>query len=329
MYDLTMPQQGGCDCDGDSFDICIEPALINSKINKPIVVDIDDKKSAIPIDYNTENIVNYEYNSRDSRIGEITNVATSILNQCTDDKNWQKINEDNVSLLRLFQGKEIDFLKTGYRWVLNKGLRRYLKKIPYFLLYNYPEKLNVYNKIKEINKATDKEDRIPYNAYKSSSPMNELCDYICQWERHNLIWKRDVVNTGYLLINSSYNLSNKHIIKNIKNIYNDFKVDFQKILNDNEEDKQFDILYDEYRKKLTVIKLSYEHLANYCISVAYRSISEDKTLCWSIFGDVILKNLKNNSPNKIHSEIVEVKKYEADAYEFLGKYYKLVESEAN
>ena len=74
--------------------------------------------------------------TRGSRIGELTNVATSIINQNTIDPSYQKMNDDNVSLLRIFQGKEIDYLKTGVRWQMNKGLRRYLKKLPYFLLYN-------------------------------------------------------------------------------------------------------------------------------------------------------------------------------------------------
>ena len=169
MYDLTMPQQGGCDADGDSFYLCYDPLIVSSKINKPIVVDIDDKKSSNAVEYNQENIINYECNSRDNRIGEITNVATSILNQYTEDEYWQNVNADKVSLLRLYQGKEIDFIKVGYRWVLTKNLRKHLKRLPYFLLYNYPKKLNVYNKIRRINKENNNEDRIPYNAYRSPS----------------------------------------------------------------------------------------------------------------------------------------------------------------
>ena len=90
MYDLSMPQQGGMDEDGDSVFLCYNPIIVNSKIDKPIVVDIDDKKSVKEVDYNQDNIVEYECNSRDNRIGEITNIATSILNQYTEDKTWQK-----------------------------------------------------------------------------------------------------------------------------------------------------------------------------------------------------------------------------------------------
>jgi hypothetical protein len=325
MYDLSMPQQGGMDEDGDSVFLCYNPIIVNSKIDKPIVVDIDDKKSVKEVDYNQDNIVEYECNSRDNRIGEITNIATSILNQYTEDKTWQKINSDNVSLLRLYQGKEIDYVKTGFRWVINRSLRKYLKKLPYFLLYNYPQKLNVYNRIKMINKENDVENRIPYNAYKSPSPLNELCEYICQWEKHNIIWDRKVTNTGHLLINNNYDLSNKHIIKKIKSIYNEFKNDFKIALSKENSEDCIDAIFEHYKKKLMEITLDIEHLANYCIKVAYSSISQDKVLCWYCFGDIMLKNLRNNSNNYKQYKIIEVDQKENDTYEFLGKYYKLIE----
>lgn len=322
MYDLSMPQQGGMDLDADAVMLCHNPIAVNSKIDKPIVVDIDDKKATSAVEYNQENIIKYECNSRDNRIGEITNIATSILNQYTEDKKWKKINSDNVSLLRLYQGKEIDFIKVGYRWILSKNLRKYLKKLPYFLLYNYPKKLSVYNKIRRINKANNYEDKIPYNAYRSPSPLNELCEYVNQWERHNINWDRSVLNNGYLLVDQSLVLENKHIIKKIRNIYDEFKIDFQKIF---DEDSDYDVVIDNYKKKLSEISLDSKILANYCIKVAYRSISEDKVLCWTLFGDEMLKNLKYNSKDTKQYKIVESTKDEKNIYEFLGKYYQLQE----
>lgn len=104
MYDLTMQQQGGMDMDGDSVFLTNNEIIVNSKIHRHIVVDLEDKIGADPVDYNLDNIVKYELNSRDSRIGEITNIATSILNQYTKNEKWKKINEDNIALLRLYQG---------------------------------------------------------------------------------------------------------------------------------------------------------------------------------------------------------------------------------
>lgn len=36
--------------------------------------------------------------------GEITNIATSILNRCPEDEEVKKMYADDVSLLRLYQG---------------------------------------------------------------------------------------------------------------------------------------------------------------------------------------------------------------------------------
>ena len=322
MYDLSMPQQGGMDDDGDSVYLSHNRYILESKINSPIVVDIDDKKSSGAVDYNQDNIITYECNSRDNRIGEITNIATSILNQYTEDKKWQQINADNISLLRLYQGKEIDFIKNGFRWIISKNLRQYLKRLPYFLLFNYPKKLDVYNKIRDINKGNDNEDKIPYNAYKSPSPLNELSEYIYQWEKHNIIWDRSVVNSGDLLINQDLDLSNKHIMKKIRNIYDEFKIDFQKIV---EEEGKLNVILGKYKVKLSEIQLDKETLANYCIKVAYRTVSEDKLLCWSLFGNYMVKNLKQNSIIHKQYTIEEVEKGKVGSYEFLGKYFKLQE----
>ncbi|MVP00809.1 RNA dependent RNA polymerase [Paenibacillus lutrae] len=322
MYDLTMPQQGGADEDGDSFFLSPDKTLIESKINKPIVVDIEDKLSVTPVEYDLENIIQYECNSRDNRIGEITNIATAILNQYTENEEIQKINDDNVSLLRLYQGKEIDFIKTGYRWVISKNLRNYLKKIPYFLLYNYPKKLDVYLKIREANKHTAAEDKIPSNAFKSPSALNELCDYVCQWENTRLKWDRSAVNNGHLLINPEMDCSDRGIIKQIKRILLAFRSDLQTTI---QEEKDFDVLLTKYRDEVNKLPLTEEYLANYFILVSYRSIQEDKVLCWSLFGDTILANLRKNGGNKKQSKITQVEEKTADSFEFLGNYYSFTE----
>lgn len=319
MYDLTMQQQGGMDEDGDAVFLCNDDILVNSKIDRPIVVDMEDKISAKPVEYSLDNIVKYECNSRDNRIGEITNIATAILNQYTENEKWIKINEDNVSLLRLYQGKEIDFLKTGFRWVITKGLRKYLKKLPYFLLYNYPKKLTVYNRIKKINHDNQREDRIPYNAFRSPSPMNELCDYINQWEKKKIFWDKSLINNGHLLVDTELDLSDKKLIKDIKKLYNKFEVDFRDAL---DMDKDLDNIIKQYELKLNNLMLDKKLLANYCIKTAYMTTGTDKVLCWSLFSDEMLKNLRNNSDERKECEIVETTY--ADGENFLGKYYKLI-----
>lgn len=104
MYDISAPQQGGADFDGDIFYLSDDPIIINSKIDKPIILDVEDKVTAKSKQYTKENIVEYEVMTRDNRIGEITNVATSIENRYTTNQDIQKTYDDYSSLLRIFQG---------------------------------------------------------------------------------------------------------------------------------------------------------------------------------------------------------------------------------
>ena len=226
MYDVSLPQQGGADCDGDIFLLCNEPIIIDSKIEKHIILDIEDKVTAQSKPYTKENIIEYEVMTRDNRIGEITNVATSIENRYTTNEDIKTLYSNYASLLRCYQGKEIDFLKTGFRWQMNSGLRKHLKQLPYFLLYNYPSKLKTYKTLLEKNKQIEnKEDKVKLNAYHSPSPMNELCDYICTWEKKNILWDNDVnnlIDTRCLIINNALDLSDKKIMKICRRYINQY-----------------------------------------------------------------------------------------------------------
>ena len=299
-----------------------------------MIIDIEDKVTTDEKDYNQDSIVEYEMNSRDNRIGEITNIATSILNKYTTNPKSKKYYADKISLLRVMQGKEIDFLKTGVRWQLSQGLRKFSQQLPYFLLFNYPKKLKHYYKVKEHNKnVVDSKDKLPLNAYHSPSPMNELAEYICSWERKKVQWNRSVVDTSCLILDNDLKLDNQHIIKQIKHIINDFAIVWRnacqekdKCDDDNDIDN-LDAVILGYKEKLSKIVSDPTLLANYVIKASYSNISTNKTLAWSGYGDTIISNLKKNTPKIKHTQIVEVKDYVDNAKEYLGKYYVMIEDD--
>ena len=340
MYDISAPQQGGADFDGDIFFLCDEPIVIDSKIDKHIILDIEDKVTAQSKPYTKENLIEYEVMTRDNRIGEITNVATSIENRYTTNEDIKELYSNYSSLLRIFQGKEIDFLKTGFRWHMNNGLRKHLKQLPYFLLYNYPAKLKTYKTLSEKNKKVEnKEDKVKLNAYHSPSPMNELCDYICTWEKKNILWDNninDLVDTRCLIINNDLDLSDKKIRKICRRyinkyadvIHNHYKSN--KLTSGSEVYKNevnFDIIAKHYKDKLLdELKISEELLANYVISVSYNTFSISKSFAWSVFGNYIVQNLKDNSNPRKNISITEVPYKTNDSYEYLGKYYEFKEA---
>lgn len=333
MYDISAPQQGGADFDGDLFYLCDDPIVINSKIDKNIIIDIEDKATAKSLPYTKENIIEYEVMTRDNRIGEITNCSTNIENRYTTNEGVKKVYSDYSSLLRIFQGKEIDFLKTGVRWQLSGSLRKQLKQLPYFLLYNYPDKMKTYNKIREKNKQIENtKDKIKLNAYHSPSPMNELCEYICEWEKKHILWDNDsqnLIDSKCLIINNRLDLSNKKYLKLARRRINEYADELKKHFNMKENDSNNYISEEIVKKYKTIlseeIAENEETVANYVIKASYGSLSASKSLAWSGYGDYIIKNLKENSNHKRNISIKETPYITNDSYEYLGKYFEFTE----
>lgn len=338
MYDISAPQQGGADFDGDIFFLCDEPIVIDSKIDKHIILDIEDKVTAKSKPYTKENLIEYEVMTRDNRIGEITNVATSIENRYTTNEDIKQLYSNYSSLLRIMQGKEIDFLKTGFRWQMNKGLRKHLKQLPFFLLFNYPAKLKTYRTLSEKNKTVDnKEDKVKLNAYHSPSPMNELCDYICTWEKKNILWDNNIdnlIDTRCLIINNDLDLSDKKVTRIVRRYINEYADEIRKHINlhrekSDDEDHKFnmDEVVNRFKSRLMKeLKFDEEIIANYVIKVSYNSLSISKSLAWAGYADYIIKNLKDNSNPKKHISITEVPYKTNDSYEYLGKHYEFKEA---
>lgn len=336
MYDVSAPQQGGADFDGDIFLLCDDSLIINSKIDKPIILDIEDKVTAKSKPYTKENIIEYEVMTRDNRIGEITNAATSIENRYTTNDNIKNLYSNYSSLLRIFQGKEIDFLKTGFRWHMNNGLRKHLKQLPYFLLYKYPKKMKLYKNLCEKNKfISDSSKKLKLNAYHSPSPMNELCDYICTWEKRNILWDKcinDLVETRCLVVNNDLDLNDRSVIRICRKYINDYatalKLHYALNNSSNTDDLEqckfnFDLVVNDFKHRLKKnLNINDDYIANYVILTSYSSMSISKSFAWAAYGDYIIENLKNNTNPKRNIRINEVPYYVNDAYEYLGKYYE-------
>lgn len=339
MYDISLPQQGGADCDGDIFLLTDDPVIISSKIEKNIILDIEDKMTVSPKPYTKANITEYEITTRDNRIGEITNAATSIENKYTTNEEIRKVYSDYTSLLRIFQGKEIDFLKTGFRWHMNNGLKKHLDQLPYFLLFNYPSKLQKYKTITEKNKQLNKgEEKVLPNAYHSPSPMNELCDYICTWEKKNILWDHDIgslTDTRHLILNNSLDLSDKKIIRICRKYVNQYASEIKLHMAPKKEKPgerngsfSMDAVIQTYKKQLSeTLQMNEELIANYVIKTSYTSVSISKAFAWSAYGEYILGNLKNNTNPQKNISIREIPCKTDSSYEYLGKYYEFKEGD--
>lgn len=223
---------------------------------------------------------------------------------------------------------------------MSSGLRKHLKQLPYFLLFNYPKKLKTYNTLKDKNELIEsKEDKFKLNAYHSPSPMNELCDYICTWEKKNVMWDNDLKNlidTRVLIINNDLDLSDKNVCRIVRRYINNYadeikkhlemqKDNIKKTKSDYDDSDYFDIqlIVNKYKNDLfNELKINEETIANYVIKVSYNNFSISKSFAWSAYGDYIIKNLKSNSNPKRNISIEEVPYKTNDSFEYLGKYYE-------
>jgi hypothetical protein len=141
----------------------------------------------------------------------------------------------------------------------------------------------------------------------------------------------DTLNNLHLVIDLKEDCSNSELLKLIKNIYNNFTADYKKILDEDPEEEEFKLIFEKYEKLMYKLiekqSVSESVLINHCIKVAYKNKSEDKTLCWALFGNVMVENIKNNTPNRNRYIITDASSKDTDANEFLGNYYKLTVEE--
>ena len=233
----------------------------------------------------------------------------------------------NIGKPRVFR-KEIDYLKTGIRWQITSNLRKHLKQLPYFLLFNYPSKLKKYLSTIEKNKLIqNKEDKLKLNAYKSPSPMNELCEYINEWEKKKILWvnkNNDILDTQCLVVNNDLDLSDRAVIKICRKFINQYAEQLKahlKIRNEyfdvNDLTETFKIRVEKALPQLAEIEI-----ANYIIKTSYRNLSISKSFAWSAYGEYIIKNLKNNTNPQRNMLIREVPYKTNNTYEYLGKNYE-------
>jgi S-adenosylmethionine synthetase len=99
---------------------------------------------------------------------------------------------------------------------------------------------------------------------------------------------------------------------------------------ESDDSVDIDILLADYRKRLQqIIPNNDILLANYVIKLSYSSLTTSKTLAWQLFSDVIIRNLKDNSPEYKKSQIIEVPYKSSSSREYLGKNYQLIEGGKN
>lgn len=290
----------------------------------PITLDIQDKITAKETPYDKEHIVDFVKKSLDSRIGEISNCASSYHNKQVKNEEQRKLFDDYTCLLSVINGKEIDYVKTGVRWQVPIKIQKGVRPLPYFLKYKYP-----------------KQQKHNY----SKTKMNEHCWYIEKWQR-KLRFNNEFVNTSHCLIDNSieFNCEKLELVNNkLKKViikYKDLK-NQEKMARDYDKYKDFFIglnkeevestrfdwvgFYNETKNEfLKECDCTEKELTNYMVELIYNKMNGAYyELLWGICENGILLNLKKNrvKPVYVPNEIKDKNK----GKEYLGRYYEFVE----
>lgn len=292
--------------------------------NLPITLDIQDKITAKETPYNREYIIDFVKKSLDSRIGEISNCASSYHNKETKDTEQRKLYDDYACLLSVINGKEIDYVKTGVRWQVPVKIQKGSKPLPYFLKYKYP-----------------KQQKHNY----SKTKMNEHCWYIEKWQR-KLRFNNNFINTSHCLLDTKLPYSEgklkvvdielRKVIKKFKDYksqekmakdYDRYKDFFEGLSKEEVENSRFDwekFYNDERYKLLNLLDISEEELANYVVEIIYNKLNGAYyEILWGMCENGLLNNLKNN---RVKPVVVPKETFEKDkGREYLGRYYEFVE----
>lgn len=324
---ITMSRLAGSDYDGDIV-LLIDNETFKSGIERdcPIVIDIEDKITALKEPVNKEHIIKLLFRNLDCAIGEISNCATSYHNKTPRTDEQKKVYEDFISLLSVGNGKEIDKSKTGVSYKIPRYIAKWAKPLPYFMKYASP----YYATMSKFNKAW--------------SNMNRLCFDIEKWEKE-LKYRRYDRRFDYTIMIAPGIPMDEEKYKKIDCIYQEFCKEMEDVkklaymclhysnykqyFNETYPghskemfmnwEPNWNYYYDKYKKLCREICPDKQELANIVVSICYvKYPSRSKKFIWKVAEEGILTNI-------LCKKIELPKEDMYGMYVYLGRAYNMEE----
>lgn len=308
---ITPQRLNGADFDGDLV-LVIDNKLMMEGVdrNASIVIDIEDKITALEEEDTPENKVEVVLRGMNSLIGETSNCATSYHNKRPKSEEQKLVYERYVDLLSVVNGKAIDAAKTGVIFNIPVHIAKYSKPLPYFMRYAS----DYYGRLKKFSHG--------------QSNMNRLCREIERWER-SFRWKRTFKEFDYhIMIDKSIPLDQEKF-EAIEAIYLDFCKEMKKLKVDEREIRKegwdfsinWNYYYDIFKNRCFKICSNPKELANIAIALCYEKYpSRNKKFLWRVAGQGVVDNIEQvDYPLPIEDE--------NGKYLYLGKRYSIVDRE--
>jgi hypothetical protein len=338
--DLSMARLN-LDYDGDKVLVVNNSTMLKKMIPADVIYNPGDKSTADPLEYNINNILEYEKMNLDNLTGRVTNIDTYFSNKAMERNEGLESRDFELTLCKYLQGLIIDSVKSMKKISIPEELNVAWKK-PYFLCHKYGDYKNNPKNYQSRDKA--------------NSPFNEFV--IALEDKIKKTFKTsygDIIDIEYLdiqdtkaLLQDQSKCSSDIFFKTIKDlqpVYEEYikrkdelskkgrkinsldKSDESKeeIKLLNEEYKQF---YDDIKSKCREICSNESVLATCCVEIAYNytknkdnsgfKVNKDYTFPWRIVPEGILENLKiHEDNNKI--DVIEVRELNYLDREFKGQ----------
>lgn len=266
---IITARLSGCDFDGDLVNVIDDKTFIKGiQRDLPIVIDAEDKITALEEKNNIENIIKLVFRTMHSLIGETSNCATSYYNKnvfykgsdkenvltygkyvdelgnlsdvpITDVKRKQKY-LDYINLLSVCNNKNIDASKTGVIMNIPKHIAKWSKPLPYFMKYAGA----YYQNMKKFDY--------------TNTNMNVMCRQIEDWERKVIRnggkYKIDKDFDYNVMMSKKYELDEEKLLQ-IEKIFIEFYKEMSELSSDQNKFKNY-----KYKENWEYIRESYPDL---------------------------------------------------------------------
>ena len=323
---LTAQRLNGSDFDGDLVLVADNDIMRNAiDRNVPIVLDIDDKITAVAELDTLDNRYRLVIRTMKSLIGEYSNYACAYHNKCPKTIEQKQKYGRYIDVISVISGKSIDYAKTGVIYHMPRHIAKWGRPLPHFMKYRDPYY------------ARQKLSRSPSN-------MNRLCWELERWSK-GIRWKRTFAEFDYsIMIDADVKYSDETALA-VEAVYLEFGRETRKLHLEQSRIQKFqdaDVKerftrfeaknyradwkkhYDLYRAKCREACPDEKALANILVKLGYEKYPKrDKKFMWNMVGDGIVANIKQVE------KLVLPKRDSNGKLEYLGRRYSMVEIGVN
>lgn len=296
---ITPQRLNGADFDGDLVIVIDEPTMMEGvDTNAAIVMDVEDKVTALAEIDNMQNKTNCIMRSLKSMIGEISNMSTAYHNKMPETEQNKKRYQDYIGLLSICNGKAIDYAKTGVSYPIPKNISKYGKPLPYFMKYASP----YYKRLHKLSRAP--------------SNMNRLCFDLERWEK-KIRFKRTDRSFDWKIMYDEEIGYDDNVFAEIEKIYLDFIKTIRELAELDKKCRDYDRYQDElkeenitkemaksygtdwqyyynvYRSRCLAVCPDVRELANIAAVLCYdKHPTRNKKFLWRVAGRGVVENIK-------------------------------------